>query len=269
MLQLQSLSTHSSQSKSSQGILKTSSSKYDPQKRKVVKQQQQRLLSYSAMRASAGKGACKVKFCGQMISLWKHMKKCRDKDCKTAHCLSSRCVLNHYRICKSKNKTSTCEVCGPVMRQIKDNHPPDDDESTTNERDDTVTQGGLPRQDVPGQQPSQFEREGNNSSNLVRGGGDSQRIEDLQAAQLKIQQKQALLNQVQNQQVQLFEQQTQLEHQQQHVAPQTQKGQHLQQQQLLLQQLLIQFQQQEMLLRQEIMQLSHANQGSGRSESAR
>jgi hypothetical protein len=47
------------------------------------------------------------------------MKKCRDKNCKTSHCLSSRCVLNHYRICKSQGRTATCEVCGPVMEQIK------------------------------------------------------------------------------------------------------------------------------------------------------
>jgi Bromodomain/TAZ zinc finger len=54
-----------------------------------------------------------------MVTLWLHMKTCRDKNCKTSHCLSSRCVLNHYRICKSQGKTATCEVCGPVMSQIR------------------------------------------------------------------------------------------------------------------------------------------------------
>ena len=263
MLKFQSLSTQGAQNKTSQGILKTSSSKYDPQKRKVVKQQQQRLLLLRHA-SKCGEGAsCKVKFCGQMISLWKHMKKCRDKDCKTAHCLSSRCVLNHYRICKSKNNTSSCEVCGPVMRQIKDNHPPVDDEPAAIERDDTVTHEGLSRQESHGQQQPQAEREGGNPSSLARVTSNSKQIEELAASQQKFQQKQALLIQLQNQQMQLFEQQRQLEQQQQHVLPQSQEGQHFQQQQLLLQQLLIQFQQQEMLLRQEIMQLSQTNQGSG------
>jgi len=89
------------------------------QKRKVISQQQQRLLLLRhASKCSAGP-SCTTKFCSQMVTLWKHMKACRNKHCKTPHCVSSRCVLNHYRICKSKGQTSTCEVCGPVMLQIK------------------------------------------------------------------------------------------------------------------------------------------------------
>ncbi|KAL3945078.1 MAG: hypothetical protein SGBAC_000869 [Bacillariaceae sp.] len=89
------------------------------QKKKVIRQQQQRLLLLRhASKCKEGPN-CKTKFCPQMMALWKHMKKCRDKNCKTPHCLSSRCVLNHYRICKSQGRTSACEVCGPVMEQIK------------------------------------------------------------------------------------------------------------------------------------------------------
>lgn len=89
------------------------------QKKKVIRQQQQRLLLLRhASKCKLGP-ACETKFCAQMTTLWMHMKKCRDKDCKTSHCLSSRCVLNHYRICKSQGRTATCEVCGPVMDQIK------------------------------------------------------------------------------------------------------------------------------------------------------
>jgi hypothetical protein len=89
------------------------------QKKKVIRQQQQRLLLLRhASKCKEGPN-CKTKFCAQMMTLWKHMKKCRDKNCKTSHCLSSRCVLNHYRICKSQGRTATCEVCGPVMEQIK------------------------------------------------------------------------------------------------------------------------------------------------------
>jgi hypothetical protein len=88
------------------------------QKKKVIRQQQQRLLLLRhASKCKEGPN-CKTKFCKQMMTLWKHMKKCRDKNCETSHCLSSRMVLNHYRICKSQGRTETCEVCGPVMIQI-------------------------------------------------------------------------------------------------------------------------------------------------------
>jgi len=92
----------------------------EPAKRqKVVKQQQQRLLLLRhASKCTAG-SSCKTQFCGQMVKLWKHLKKCRDKNCQTAHCLSSRCVLNHYRICKGENRSSQCEVCAPVIQQIR------------------------------------------------------------------------------------------------------------------------------------------------------
>lgn len=89
------------------------------QKKKVIRQQQQRLLLLRHASKCKEGANCKTKFCPQMMTLWKHMKKCRDKSCKTPHCLSSRCVLNHYRICKSQGRTATCEVCGPVMDQIK------------------------------------------------------------------------------------------------------------------------------------------------------
>ena len=89
------------------------------QKKKVILQQQQRLLLLRhASKCKAGP-ACTTKFCNQMVVLWKHMKTCRDRNCKTSHCLSSRCVLNHYRICKSQGRTANCEVCGPVMSKIK------------------------------------------------------------------------------------------------------------------------------------------------------
>lgn len=95
------------------------------QKRKVILQQQQRLLLLRhASKCRAGP-SCTTKFCSQMVTLWKHMKTCRDKNCKTSHCLSSRCVLNHYRICKSQGKTATCEVCGPVMAKIKNGREDD------------------------------------------------------------------------------------------------------------------------------------------------
>lgn len=89
------------------------------QREKVVRQQQQRLLLLRhASKCTAGT-SCKTKFCGKMVELWRHMKQCRDKNCQTAHCLSSRCVLHHYRICKAENRTATCEVCSTVLNNGK------------------------------------------------------------------------------------------------------------------------------------------------------
>lgn len=90
------------------------------EKKKVVLHQQQRRLLLLRHASKCTEGTqCVVKFCPQMVTLWKHMKTCRDKNCKAAHCLSSRCVLNHYRICKSEGLTSSCAICAPVMKHIR------------------------------------------------------------------------------------------------------------------------------------------------------
>ena len=90
------------------------------EKKNVILHQQQRRLLLLRHASKCGEGLqCRVKFCPQMVTLWKHMKTCRDKNCKAAHCLSSRCVLNHYRICKSEGLTSSCAICAPVMKHIR------------------------------------------------------------------------------------------------------------------------------------------------------
>ena len=89
------------------------------EKKKVVLQQQRRLLLLRHASKCDGGPTCRTKFCPQMVTLWKHMKKCRDKTCRIPHCLSSRCVLNHYRLCKSEGKTATCTICAPVLRLIR------------------------------------------------------------------------------------------------------------------------------------------------------
>lgn len=89
------------------------------QRSKVACQQQRHLfLLYHASKCTAGAN-CKTQFCAQKVMLWKHMKKCRNKSCTTAHCLSSRRLLNHYRICRNESRTATCEICAPVMKQIR------------------------------------------------------------------------------------------------------------------------------------------------------
>jgi len=158
------------------------------QKKKVIRQQQQRLLLLRhASKCKEGPN-CKTKFCAQMMTLWKHMKKCRDKACKTSHCLSSRCVLNHYRICKSQGRTSTCEVCGPVMEQIKnqDQQGPIDSSDPLAAKPDP----DLPNQPLPSldEQISNFGQIGNQQNNM-------QAMQRQAMQQLFQQQQEALLNQ--------------------------------------------------------------------------
>ena len=84
----------------------------------ILLQQQRRLLLLRHAAKCDGGPTCQTKFCPQMTTLWKHMKKCRDKNCKVSHCLSSRCVLNHYRGCKSRGTMATCVICAPVMKKL-------------------------------------------------------------------------------------------------------------------------------------------------------
>jgi Bromodomain len=194
------------------------------------------------------------------------MKKCRDKNCSTSHCLSSRCVLNHYRICKSQGRTSSCEVCGPVMEQIK--------------RQETGEEAGgadplTKDQEMPlldGLVSSSNNGGGDNISSQ-EGSVDQQQLQQLHQAQMKLQNQLQVLKQLQRQQEQLLQQQRHLQEQQSHIKdPHTQQGQQLQQQQALLQQLQQRCQQQQVLLQQELALQSNtintvnqkqSNQGQG------
>ena len=219
------------------------------QKKKVIRQQQQRLLLLRhASKCTAGP-TCKTKFCAQMVTLWKHMKKCRDKNCSTSHCLSSRCVLNHYRICKSQGRTSSCEVCGPVMEQIKRQETGDEAGGV----DPLTKDQEMPLLD------SSMSMGGNEGVSQQQGSGDQQQLQQLQVAQMKLQNQLQVLKQLQRQQEQLLQQQRHLQEQQSHIKdPHTQQGQQLQQQQALLQQLQQRCQQQQVLLQQELAVQSNA-----------
>lgn len=266
------------------------------QKKKVIRQQQKRLvLLRHASKCRVGP-SCSIKFCPQMVVLWKHMKRCRDKSCKTAHCLSSRCVLNHYRICKGENRTETCEVCSPVMKHFRVQAAANGDEVDQSMEDlareaQTISSVGINASAFGGISPAlssnitssdvqrlndqQQTSQNQLSSTLdqsqqqqgqmqsqqdgrqsTSSGGDSQHMAEIQAAQQKLQQQQLLLQQLQQQQAQLLDQQKQLQQQQQQVLPQTQQGQQLQQQQTLLQKLQQEFQQQQQLLQHELQRQS-------------
>lgn len=228
------------------------------QKKRVILQQQQRLLLLRhASKCTAGTH-CPTKFCSQMVTLWRHMKNCRDKDCRTSHCLSSRCVLNHYRICKANGKTATCEVCGPVMSKIKQI---DQDDSSVDPlagqpSDASVLQPPIqpPTQvQIPVQVPAHVDQS-------TSGGGDQSQLEQLQSQQMKLQARLENLRQLQKQQEQLLEQQRRIQEQASNIKdPTSQQAQQLQQQQLLLSQLQQRCQQQQLLLQQELQEQNAAD----------
>lgn len=243
------------------------------QKKKVIRQQQKRLVLLRHASKCTNGPSCKTKFCAQMVVLWKHMKKCRDKSCKMAHCLSSRCVLNHYRICKGENRTSSCEVCAPVMKHIRSQAAANGEDGDQMEelavearavssQDLNMTGiqslglgsvAGDDRQELQSQLQGQQARR---DDGQLMSPSEAQHMAELQAAQQKLQQQQLLLQQLQQQQAQLLEQQKQLQQQQEQVLPQTQQGQQLQQQQTLLQKLQQEFQQQQQLLQHELQRQS-------------
>lgn len=211
------------------------------QKKKVILQQQQRLLLLRhASKCTVGP-SCPTKFCAQMVTLWRHMKTCRDKNCRTSHCLSSRCVLNHYRICKSNGKTSTCEVCGPVMAKIKQVEREDtsSDPLTREQEQALATQVPLQSSSLAQKDVHALAMTEQSHLQLLQSQKIQARIENLQ--------------QLQRQQNQLLEQQRRLQEQARSITdPSSQQAQQLQQQQILLTQLQSRCRQQQILLQKEL-----------------
>lgn len=225
----------------------SSSSKFqDPtasQKMRVILQQQQRLLLLRhASKCNAGP-QCSTKFCEQMVTLWKHMKTCRNKNCKTSHCLSSRCVLNHYRICKSNGRTATCEVCGPVMLKIK-----------KQERDDCSVEDPLTRdQDTIALSQPASAATSLYTSQHRQSSSDQSQLFQVQAHQSRLKAQLDSLKLLQKQQEQLLEQQRSLEMQARCISePNSPQFRQLQEQQILLQQLQKRCQQQQLLVEHEL-----------------
>ncbi|GKY92630.1 hypothetical protein MPSEU_000233100 [Mayamaea pseudoterrestris] len=216
------------------------------QKKRVIAQQQQRLLLLRhASKCMAGP-ACTTRFCPQMVTLWRHMKTCRDKKCRTPHCLSSRCVLNHYRICKSQGKTATCEVCGPVMAKIKQLEREDGSVDPLVGQHDSQPPSAAPMQQMQPAMNAQPQQQVFDMSSQL------QQQQQLQA-QLKLRIEQ--LQQLQKQQQQLQEQQKRLQEQEQRIDdPNSQQAYQLHQQQTLLGELQKRCQQQQNLLQNELQQ---------------
>lgn len=217
-------------------------------KKKVIRQQQQRLmLLRHASKCSKGTG-CTVKFCPAMVKLWNHMKSCRDKDCSTEHCLSSRCVLNHYRICKEENRTDSCEVCAPVVKAIQYH-----DSKNDNPELSSGTDGHDPL--FPG------DRQMNNQSSAanVNEKGRNEKylsLAELSAEQEKLDQQRHFLQRLQQQQELQLRQ-----HQLSNISSNSEQGQKLQKQQFLLQKCQKQFFEDQRLLQELISR--HTDKDTG------
>jgi len=243
----------------SQGVMGTSSMGAMPdqdsaaaQKKRVLLQQQKRLLLLRhASKCTAGE-SCPTKCCGQMITLWRHMKSCRDRNCSTSHCLSSRCVLNHYRICKSNGKTATCEVCGPVMSKIKELEQGDASlDPLFRESDSSPALAGA---SAPANAPPH---------NVARPNQDDQS----QNQQLKLLARLKNLQQLQEQQKQLQLQQQMLSEKRNMIGDQnSQQCQQLTQQQHLLSELQRRCVQQEALMKNELRALGFQSQTNQAAE---
>jgi hypothetical protein len=228
------------------GILKMATAKYhDPvavaKKNKAVRYQQQRLLLLRhASKCKVGP-TCTTKHCQQMVLLWRHMKKCRDKDCQTAHCLSSRMVLNHYRKCKSERTTSSCEVCGPVIRQVRAMKMREAIQDEEEEEDDSPTGafGPASTTETPLQLPTSSDSPALSPTGPQHQSGPrAKQLEELRIAREKISQQQQLLKRLQEQQSTVIMQQQMLRNHRQTIEQHQVHGDgDLQQQQDLLERL--------------------------------
>lgn len=165
------------------------------------------------------------------------MKSCRDKDCSTEHCLSSRCVLNHYRICKEENRTDSCEVCAPVVKAVQYH-----DSKNDNFESSSGTDGNDPF--------FSGDRQINNQSSAANGkeqGQDEKHLSlaELSAEQEKLDQQRHFLQRLQQQQ------ELQLRHHQlSNISSKSEQGQKLQKQQFLLQKCQKQFFEDQRLLQE-------------------
>ena len=83
-----------------------------PMEQTVVTDKQHRLLLlHHAAKCSFEDGECKIRSCGIMKQIWKHIAQCKsNSECDFPHCVASRSVLSHYRKCKD----AFCLICAPV-----------------------------------------------------------------------------------------------------------------------------------------------------------
>lgn len=222
-------------------------------KKKVIRQQQQRLMLLRHSSKCRKGVACTVKFCQEMINLWNHMRACRDKDCTTEHCLSSRCVLNHYRICKEEGRTSACEVCAPVVKAINFQNSQNGSFGSNDNEEDPLIQFSK---ELPLQTESRVE-----SSLGKRRNQKDLTYEELLVEQQKLDQQKMFLERLQAQQKLQLRQ-----HQLSNISADSEQGQKLQKQQLLLQKIQKQFMEDQRLLHDLLARHTKKNSVEGNKE---
>ena len=89
------------------------------EKKIKLKQQQQRLILLRHVSMCEAGTLCPIsKKCAEWKELWKHIVKCKNINCETKYCISSRYILTHYYRCKDKK----CKVCAPVRAAIDVNN---------------------------------------------------------------------------------------------------------------------------------------------------
>ncbi len=194
----------------------SSSSLSTKQKNKVIRQQQQRLILLRHASKCRTGPSCPIKFCAQMVKLWNHMKECRNKDCTTQHCLSSRCVLNHYKTCKDEGRTATCEVCAPVVQWIRGSK----DEKCV-EVDNSAASATQRMSTTP--TAASHQRQSSMEAAV------SSLTSELQTKQMKLEQQYRIIKHLESQQ-----EREQRSHQQNNIDPSSEMGRKLMEQKMLL-----------------------------------
>jgi E1A/CREB-binding protein len=88
---------------------------YTEDEKKVIKKQQYRLLLLRHA-GSCKYNNCMVFNCKLGKEIWEHIMICKNIECTTPHCVSSRYVLSHYGKCENKKE---CVVCCKVYYKKK------------------------------------------------------------------------------------------------------------------------------------------------------
>lgn len=81
--------------------------------------QQRLLVLHHAASCLHNDGRCLVTpHCAAMKLLWVHLEGCKNNQCLSPLCFSSRVILSHYWLCKD----AACTICGPVREILGRSH---------------------------------------------------------------------------------------------------------------------------------------------------